>query len=110
MSTVSVSPNLALRCCELMKLFSVKASYQIEEYVDCGTVYKRLREAAESKETSVEVSEIDLKYVLSAISICSQRTPVEAQNYKAIADLIELLTTTLKGADVEEVEETKTDL
>lgn len=108
MSTLSVAPSLALRSCELMKLFSTKsAAFAIEEYSDCGAVYKRLREAAESKDETVEVSEIDLKYVISAITICSQRVAVEAANYKPVALLLDDLMAAVKGDDLEE---TKTEL
>lgn len=108
MTTLHVAPSLALRCCELMKLFSTKpAAFAIEEYVDCGGVYKRLREAAEKKDETVEVSEIDLKYVISAITICSQRVAVEATNYKPVALILEELMAAIKGNDLEE---TKTEL
>jgi hypothetical protein len=108
MSTLSIVPSLALRSCELMKLYSLKAgAFQIEEYNDCGAVYKRLREAAESKDETVEVSEIDLKYVISAIAICSSRIAIEVQNYKPIASLLEELSAAVKSEDLEE---TKTEL
>ena len=104
MSTISLPTNVITRACELFVLYSKKGAFQIEEYTDAGAVYKRLAEAAKSGE---EVSEVDVNYVISAINVCSQRTPVEAQNYKPIADLLEVLARAVQPAPVAEEEEDK---
>ncbi len=110
MSTVSLPVSVINRARELFVLYSKKGAFQIEEYADAGAVYKRLVEASQSKEAAdaSDVSEIDVKYVISAINVCSQRTPVEVQNYKAISELLETLSVSLKVD--EEVDETKSDL
>jgi hypothetical protein len=114
MTTVSLPTSAITRTTELMVLFSKKAAFNIEEYADAGAVFKRLREVAESKEDSVDVEVFDIKYVVSAITVCSQRTPVEAQNYKPIADLLDILVATIKASESEVVEvkeeETQTEL
>lgn len=96
MSSISLPQTVLTRACELFVLYSKKGAFQIEEYVDAGSVYKRFLEAAKE---SGEVSEIDIKYVISAINVCSQRTPVEAQNYKPIADLLEALAQSIRPAE-----------
>jgi len=81
----------------------------MEEFVDAGSVFKRLRDLVDTKEETVEVPAFDVKYVISSITVCAQRTPVEAQNYKPIADLLEMLVDAVKREE-ETKEETKTEL
>lgn len=104
MSTVSLPQAVLARACELFALYAKKGAFQIEEYSDAGAVYKRFAEAAKE---NTEVSETDVKYVISAINVCSQRTPVEAQNYKPIADLLAALSQSVQLPALEEVEEEK---
>lgn len=107
MSSVALPQNVVARACELFVLYAKKGAFQIEEYSDAGAVYKRLTEAAKD---GSEVSEVDVKYVISVINVCSQRTPVEAQNFKPIADLLEALAKSVRPPVVEEeadVEEEK---
>lgn len=109
MSTVSLPITVIARARELFVLYSKKSAFQIDEYSDVGAVFKRLTEAATSEETA-DVTEVDVKYIISAINVCSQRTPIEIQNYKPIADLLEILSNAIKSdLDVND-EETKTDL
>lgn len=104
MSTVSLPQAVLTRACELFALYAKKGAFQIEEYSDAGAVYKRFVEAAKD---STEVSDVDVKYVISAINVCSQRTPVEAQNYKPIADLLEALAQSIQPPQEEEEEKSE---
>ena len=103
---IALPATVITRACELFVLYSKKSAFQIEEYSDAGAVYKRLQDAA--KEDSPELSEVDVKYVISAINVCANRTPVEVQNYKPISDLLEALAQALQPDS--DAEEQKTDL
>lgn len=111
MSTVSLSGEILTRTRDLLTLYSKKSAFNLEEYVDVGSVFKRVSEAHETaqKEGSAEVAELDVKYVVSAINVCSQRVPTEVQNYKPIADLVEVLARALQQPVVEEEEESKSE-
>ena len=103
MATVTLSTTTIARARELLTLYSKKSAFSLEEYTDVGAVYKRLTEV-DGKEGDVEVSEIDVKYLINVISVCSTRVPTEVQNYKPIADLLETLAVSLKTSE-EDVEE-----
>ena len=103
MSSFSLPTAVITRACEVFVLYAKKGAFQVEEFADAGAVYGRLTEAAKS---SAEVSEVDIKYVISVINVCSQRTPVESQNFKPIADLLTALTTAITAVpEVDEEEE-----
>ena len=104
MSTVSLPTAVVTRACEVFVLYAKKGAFQVEEFADAGAVYGRLVEAAKS---STEVSEVDVKYVISVINVCSSRTPVEAQNFKPISELLTVLATAVTPAPVEAEEEEK---
>ncbi len=104
MSTVSLPAAVIARSRELFVLYSKKAAFQIEEYADAGAVFARLTAAAKT-EGPADVSEQDVKYLISAINICSQRVAIEAQNYKPVAELLEVLTAAVKTEEVEETKE-----
>jgi hypothetical protein len=106
MATVTLSTNTIVRARELLTLYSKKSAFNLEEYSDVGSVYTRLTEFA-GKEGDVEVSEVDVKYLVNVISVCSARVPTEVQNYKPIADLLETLAVSLKIPE-DEVEEKST--
>lgn len=115
---VSLTTATLTRSQELFVLYSKKAAFTLEEYADTGAVYKRVAAALEdSKESgSSDVSEVDVKFLISAINICAQRCAVEVQNYRPISELLETLAKTLTPTQSEEedkgekFEETKTDL
>jgi hypothetical protein len=105
MSTVSLPTSVLTRACELFAFFAKKAAFNIEEYSGAGPVFDRILNASKS-ETSAEVTVLDVQYLISAITVCSGRTPVEVANYKTIADLLESLQKSLKkDEDLEEKEE-----
>lgn len=79
---------------QLFLLYSKKGAFTLEEYGDVSTVYKHVQEALSSDELTL--SDDDVKFVLTAINICSQRSPVEVQNYKLIATLFETLGASIK--------------
>ncbi len=106
MSMITLPASVITRARDLFVLYSTKSAFKLEEYADVGAVYKRLLEAAQGEEPA-EVSDVDVKYIISAINVCAQRTPVEVQNYKPIAELLEALAKALQPA---EEEETKTEL
>lgn len=108
MSTVTLSTVNITRIREVFTLYTKKAAFFIEEYSDVGAVYKRMTELPTDKETA-EVSEMDVKYLVNIIKVCSSRVPTEAQNLKPIADLIDTLESSLKKPEelskIEEVDE-----
>lgn len=108
MSMITLPANVVTRARDLFVLYSTKSAFKLEEYADVGAVYKRLLEAVQGEEPA-EISDVDVKYIISAINVCAQRTPVEVQNYKPIAELLEYLAKALQPA-VEEEDETKTEL
>jgi hypothetical protein len=87
---------------QLFTLYAKKGAFELSEYSDVGNVYNKLTKALEdangAKEATVNSKEV--AYVLSAINVCSQRTPVEIANYKTIATLFETFGEALKGAGV----------
>lgn len=85
---------------QLFVLYAKKGAFTLEEYSDVGTVYKHVQEALASDEHTL--TDDDVKFVLTAINICSQRTAVEVQNYKLIASLFETLGESIKHILVEE--------
>jgi len=105
---VRIDNSVATRVVDLMLLFSKKAAFQLPEYESVGGVFTRLSKAIEDKNDPVNVDVVDVKLMIGTINVCSQRTPVEVQNYRVIADLLDTLTATLK--EEEEEEETKTEL
>lgn len=107
---LTVSTGDVSRSRDLFVLYAKKGAFELSEYCDVGSVFKNLSAALESAADAKEVSlgAKDVAYVLSAINVCSQRTPVEVQNYKTIANLFETFGEALKGVSGVE-EESKTD-
>ena len=106
MATINLTGEILTRTRDLLTLYSKKSAFNLEEYVDVGAVFKRVCEAQEAaqKDGSADVAELDVKYVVSAINVCSQRVPTEVQNYKPIADLVEVLARSLQPASSDEEE------
>lgn len=106
MSSVSVSNTHLVGVRDLFVLYSKKGAFTIEEYADCGAVFKRLtaavEEAQESENKNGALTDTDAKYVITAINVCSQRVPTEVANYKAIAELLEVFSDALKANAEEE--------
>jgi hypothetical protein len=100
--TVTASDLTQIR--DLFTLYSKKNAFVLEEYAEVGAISKRISDAVESKSTELSVS--DVKYVLSAITVCAQRAPMELQNYKPIVTIYESLVALVKDV-VEDEEETK---
>jgi hypothetical protein len=115
--SVSIPLVTATSARDILVLYSKKTAFTIEEYADCGLVYKRISNVLEkqnnqddvktndekdaksknatngksSKSKTVKLDIADVKFVVSAINVCSLRVPTEVVNYKAIADLLETL-------------------
>lgn len=104
MTTVSIAASTIAVARELFVLYSKKNAFTLEEYADVGAVYGRLTEFA-GKEGDVDVSDVDVKYLINVISVCSARVPTEVQNYKTIADLLETLAGALKTPTDDGLEE-----
>ena len=104
MSSITLTTEILSRTRDLFTLYSKKSAFNLEEYADVGAVFKRVVAALEASQESgsADVDEVDAKYVLSAINVCSQRVPTEVQNYKAIADLTEVLATALQASSADE--------
>ncbi len=112
MAAISLPSSTLTRTRDVFLLYSKKSAFNIEEYADTGAVYGRLVVALEGaqKSGSADVSETDVKFVITAINICSQRVPTEVQNYRPIAELLDTLAATVKTEEkkaepVETVEE-----
>lgn len=106
--SVSIPIITATSARDILVLYSKKTGFVIDEYADCGLVYKRISNVLEnvdknnddndtksSKNKEVMLAIADVKFVVSAINICSLRVPTEVVNYKAIAELLETLSTAL---------------
>ena len=110
--SVSIPLVTATSARDILVLYSKKTGFTIEEYADCGLVYKRICNVLEkeincedttsknvanvangknSKSKTVKFDIADVKFVMSAINVCSLRVPTEVVNYKAIAELLETL-------------------
>jgi hypothetical protein len=107
MSSISFPATIITRARDLFILYSKKAAFALEEYGDVHAVYKRLTEAVEAstESGSAELSEQDIKYIVSAMNVCATRTPVEVQNYKPIGELLDVLGEALKPVDADAAEE-----
>jgi hypothetical protein len=108
--SVSLKNSDAAQIRELFVLYSKKSAFNIDEYVDVGGVYKRVVDAigeSKSPDDVVSLEKKDAAFIYTTMNVCSQRAPVEIQNYKAIASLFELLASLLKDMSVEDTEETK---
>jgi hypothetical protein len=105
--SVSVKVEDLTRARDVLLLYSKKAAFNIEEYVDVGNVYKSIASKVEdAKETdSVDVPKQDILYVIQSMNVCAQRAPIELQNYKPIAALFETLGAIVKQAEEEESKE-----
>lgn len=104
--SVSVHANDLTRMRDLIALYIKKGSFEPEEIVDVGSVHKSVSEAIKGLEgaSCANVLKKDVTFVLNAMSVCAQRSPIELQNYKPIYTLFETLSELLKESDVEEVE------
>ena len=105
--SISVNVKDLTSARDVLILYSKKGAFNIEEYTDVGNVYKsvstKLEEAKEAEST--EVPKPDMLYIVNAMTVCAQRTPIELQNYKPLAALFETLSSILKQAEEEESKE-----
>lgn len=100
--SITVKASEVVQVRDLLTLYSKKSAFNIDEYVDVGSVYARVVEAlgeGKSAEDDVTLESKDVRFVVATVNVCSQRTPVEVQNYKAIATLFENLEIALKQDD-----------
>lgn len=100
--TVIVQTVDATRARDLLTLYSKKAAFILEEYVDVGGVFKNVSDVlTEDAGETVTLTKNDVSFLLNTINVCSQRTAVDVQNYKPIAALHESLTEALKTSEKE---------
>ena len=107
MSMITLPVPVVARARDLFVLYSNKSAFNLEEYADVGSIYKQILQALQTEEKTCELEDTHVKYIISAINVCASRTPVEIQNYKPIAELLEILSQALKPSSEEE---TKTEL
>lgn len=102
--SITVQAADLTRIRDLIALYLKKGGFEPDETVDVGTVYKNVTSAIKDLdgESSAELTQKDVTYVLSAMNVCAQRIPVELQNYKPIASLFETLSELLKAHADEE--------
>jgi len=98
---VQLESSVASRIVELMVMFNKKGGFQLLEFTDAGGVFMRLSKVIEAGKPT-EVSLDDIKFSIGTINVCSQRVPVEAANFRVIADLLDKLTEVIKSSDDEE--------
>lgn len=106
--SISIKNSEATQIRELFVLYSKKSAFNIDEYVDVGNVYKRVVDAigeSKSADEYVSLEKKDAAFIYTTMNVCSQRAPVEIQNYKAIATLFELLSSLLKDMKLDAVDE-----
>lgn len=116
MTTGELAQQEVAQLLELFVLYSKKNAFTIEEYGDVYTVYSKLKEflvknQATDKTAKLELEQKELGYLVKVMDICSQRAPVEVQNYKTISNLYEKLSGMVIKEDeptsITELEETK---
>jgi hypothetical protein len=113
--SVSLKASEAVQIRDIFVLYSKKSGFNIEEYVDVGSVWKRINDIvtnAKSTDANVSLTNKDAVFIYNTLNVCSTRSPVEAQNYKPIGAIFELVTELVKDLqlnssddDVEEVKE-----
>ncbi len=109
--SVSVNVSDVSKARDLLVLYGKKGAFELSEYVDVGKVYKTIIETLDSSvdKKRVEMKTSDVNYIINAINVCSQRVPVEVQNYKTIGNLFESFATDLKKALVDDEEKKSSD-
>lgn len=101
---------------ELFVLYAKKNAFSIDEYGDVFTMYNKIKEflvKCQSTQDTTSKLSLELKelaYLVKVMEVCSQRTPVEVQNYKTISVLFDKLNSLLPKeekelSDIEEVKE-----
>lgn len=105
-TTFPIATPVVVAARDLFVLYSKKAAFTIEEYADCGMIFKNLQSAIDDAKKSdaktADLTEQEIKYVVGAVNVCSQRVPTEVVNYKAIAELVEVFSAALPQAEEEE--------
>lgn len=95
--TVELIPQDVAQLVELFILYSKKNAFSLDEYGDVFTMYTKLKEfVVKAQSTSDTTSKLtleqkELAYLVKVMDVCSQRTPVEVQNYKTISSLFDKL-------------------
>lgn len=102
---VQLELDVAKRVAEVMVLFSKKAAFLIQEFEQVGGAFVRLAKALDGAEGPIDVSLADVGVMLGSIKVGSQRTPVEVENYRVIADLLDALKEVAQQDDDEEKKE-----
>jgi hypothetical protein len=99
--SLSVQAADITRIRDLITLYIKKGAFEADELIDVGTVHKSVSQVLKElgEETSGELTKKDVTYILNAMTVCAQRTPVELQNYKPIYTLFETLSELLKATD-----------
>ncbi len=108
--SVSIKASECAQIRELFTLFSKKGAFVLDEYVAVGTVFSALTELIKDikePETLVSMDKEKASFIYNTMTVCTQRTPVEVQNYKAIGYLFDLLADLLKEDAEEESKSNK---
>ncbi len=88
---VQLERDMVKQIVVLLVLFSQKAAFDIQEFKPIGGLFERFKKASEA-EKQTDFSIEDINTVISTINVCCQRKPVEVQNYRGIADMLDMLT------------------
>lgn len=95
--TVELTAPDVTQLVELFILYSKKNAFSIDEYGDVFTMFTKLKEFVVKNQPTPDTSakltleQKELNYLVKVMEVCSQRTPVEVQNYKAISNLFDKL-------------------
>ncbi len=95
---------------EIFVLFSKKGAFVLDEYVSVGTVFNALTDSikdVKDPDTNISLDKEKATFIYNTLTVCSQRTPVEVQNYKPIGFLFDLLAELLKTDADEETKDNK---
>lgn len=104
--SITVQAADLTRIRDLISLYLKKGAFEPDETVDVGTIYKNLVASIKNlgSSTTASLSVKDATYMLSAMNVCAQRSPIELQNYKPIFSLFETLSALLKEYEDEQNE------
>ena len=112
--SVYLKASEAAQIRDIFVLYSKKSGFNIDEYVDVGAVWKRVAElvtSAKSVAEQVSLTDKDAVFIYNTLNVCSTRSPIEAQNYKPVGAIFELVTVLVKDLQLSPSsdEETKED-
>lgn len=104
--SVSVSALECSQMQEVLTLFNTKGAFTLDEYVGVGTTFKVFADLLKDvdvndKSVSFQLEKKDVSLVFNALNVCTRRTPIEIQNYKALGMMFDRVSELVKQFDVD---------